>query len=99
MIRKFAIFKCGLTVVYINNGSGKSSYTRTKKKLCWSRNPGITLKNVFNPSVSQQQVDFTLKTIANIGFSWMKTIQLIPILVRPNHCGDIYSNNENLGNT
>jgi len=60
-----------LTVVYGNNGSGKSSYTRILKKLCWSRNPGITLKkNVFNPSVSQQQVDFTVEDNGtNVSFS------------------------------
>src|SRR5690606_24592967 len=45
----------GLTVIYGNNGSGKSSYSRILRKLCWSRNPSVTLKkNVFNPSTNQQ---------------------------------------------
>ena len=40
----------GLAVIYGNNGSGKSSYSRILKKLCWSRNPNVELKkNVFNP--------------------------------------------------
>lgn len=35
-----------LTVVYGNNGSGKSSYSRILKKLCWSRNSNIELKKM-----------------------------------------------------
>lgn len=51
----------GLNVVYGNNGSGKSSYSRILRKLCWSRNPSVMLrKNVFNPSTLPQQVDFLL---------------------------------------
>ena len=34
----------GLTVVYGGNGSGKSSYSRIVRKLCWSRNPSVILK-------------------------------------------------------
>ena len=33
----------GLTVIYGGNGSGKSSYSRILKKVCWSRNPSICL--------------------------------------------------------
>jgi hypothetical protein len=51
----------GLTVIYGNNGSGKSSYSRILKKLCWSRNSNIDLKKtVFTPSASQQKVDLTI---------------------------------------
>lgn len=91
----------GLTVVYGNNGSGKSSYSRILRKLCWSRNPSVTLKkNVFNPSASQQQVDFVVENNgSNVAFTWTENSPSNPILnlifVFDNDCGDIYINNEN----
>lgn len=91
----------GLTVVYGNNGSGKSSYSRILRKLCWSRNPGIALKkNVFNPSVSRQQVDFIVEDNgSNVSFTWTENSPSNPVLnsifVFDNDCGDIYINNEN----
>lgn len=91
----------GLTVVYGNNGSGKSSYSRILRKLCWSRNSSITLKkNVFNPSTSQQQVEFILEVNGtNVPFTWIENSPSNPILnsifVFDNECGHIYINNEN----
>lgn len=91
----------GLTVVYGNNGSGKSSYSRILRKLCWSRNPSVTLKkNVFNPSASQQQVDFVIENNgSNVPITWIENSPSNPILnsifVFDNDCGDIYINNEN----
>ncbi|MBG6111489.1 energy-coupling factor transporter ATP-binding protein EcfA2 [Flavobacterium sp. CG_23.5] len=91
----------GLSVIYGNNGSGKSSYSRILRKLCWSRSPNITLKkNVFNQSTNQQQVDFILEDNgSNINFTWTENSPSNPILnsifVFDNDCGDIYINNEN----
>jgi energy-coupling factor transporter ATP-binding protein EcfA2 len=91
----------GLNVVYGNNGSGKSSYSRILRKLCWSRNPSVTLKrNVFNPSTNQQQVDFVVESNgSNVSFAWTENSPSNPILnsifVFDNDCGDIYINNEN----
>ncbi|WP_026394969.1 AAA family ATPase [Acetobacterium malicum] len=91
----------GLTVVYGNNGSGKSSYSRILRKFCWSRNPDITLKkNVFNPSSSQQQVDFVIeRNGSNDSFTWTESSSrnsiLNSIFVFDNECGDVYINNEN----
>jgi len=91
----------GLTVVYGANGSGKSSYSRILRKLCWSRNPSVILKkNVFNPSTSQQQVDFVVENNGtNNSFTWTENSPSNPILnsifVFDNDCGDIYINNEN----
>lgn len=91
----------GLTVFYGNNGSGKSSYSRILRKLCWSRNPSITLKkNVFKPSTSRQQVEFILEDNGtNVPFTWTENSPSNPILnsifVFDNDCGHIYINNEN----
>ncbi len=91
----------GLTIVYGNNGSGKSSYSRILRKLCWSRNSSIILKkNVFNPSTSQQQVEFILEVNGtNVPFTWIENSPSNPILnsifVFDNECGHIYINNEN----
>lgn len=91
----------GLTVVYGNNGSGKSSYSRILKKLCWSRNSNIELKkNVFSPSTTQQKVDFAIDINGtNTSFQWLENSPshgaLSSIFVYDNDCGNVYVNNEN----
>lgn len=91
----------GLTVVYGNNGSGKSSYSRILKKLCWSRRPNVELKkNVFVPSSNQQQVDFLInENGSNINFRWIENSNthsaLTSIYVFDTDCGDVYVNSEN----
>jgi len=91
----------GLTVVYGNNGSGKSSYSRILKKLCWSRNSNVELKkNVFSPSASQQKVDFIIEVNGtSIPFQWLENSPthsaLSSIFVYDNDCGNVYVNNEN----
>ncbi len=91
----------GLTVVYGNNGSGKSSYSRILKKLCWSRNSNIELKkNVFTPSASQQKVDFIIEVNGtSIPFQWRENSPthsaLSSIFVYDNDCGNVYVNSEN----
>lgn len=91
----------GLTVVYGGNGSGKSSYSRILRKLCWSRNPSVILKkNVFNPSANPQQVEFVVEHNGiNNSFTWTENSPSNPILnsifVFDNDCGDIYINSEN----
>ncbi len=91
----------GLTVVYGSNGSGKSSYSRILRKLCWSRNPSVTLKkNVFNPSNSSQQVNFEVEINGiNVPITWTENSPNSPILnsifVFDSDCGNVYINNEN----
>ncbi len=91
----------GLTVVYGKNGSGKSSYSRILKKLCWSRHRDIELKkNVFTTSASVQQVEFILEENgANVNINWIENTPSNPLLnsifVYDNDCGDIYINKEN----
>ncbi|WLF84612.1 AAA family ATPase [Moraxella sp. ZY210820] len=93
----------GLTIVYGNNGSGKSSYVRILRKLCWSRNSSIELKNnIFNPSNNIQKVDLTLKhNNSDIQYNWVdgNTAHTHPLLnsifVFDSDCGNIYINDEN----
>jgi len=91
----------GLNVVYGANGSGKSSYSRILKKLCWSRNPSVSLKrNVFSPSADQQKVDFVVENNNTLNnFTWIENTLSNPVLssifVFDNDCADIYVNNEN----
>lgn len=91
----------GLTVIYGNNGSGKSSYSRILKKLCWSRNSNVELKkNVFTPSTTQQKVDFIIEENGtNTPFQWTENSPthsaLSSIFVYDNDCGNVYVNNEN----
>jgi energy-coupling factor transporter ATP-binding protein EcfA2 len=91
----------GLTVVYGNNGSGKSSYSRILKKLCWSRNSNVELKkNVFSPSASQQKVDFIIEVNGtSTPFQWLENspthAALSSIFIYDNDCGNVYVNNEN----
>lgn len=91
----------GLTVIYGNNGSGKSSYSRILKKLCWSRNSNIELmKNVFTPNATQQQVEFEIDINGiNTRFQWVENAPSHPALSSINvfdtNCGDIYINSEN----
>ena len=91
----------GMTVIYGNNGSGKSSYSRILKKLCWSRNSNVELKkNVFSPTSAQQKVDFILEVNGtNIPFQWMESSPthsaMSSIFVYDSECGNVYVNNEN----
>jgi energy-coupling factor transporter ATP-binding protein EcfA2 len=91
----------GLTIVYGNNGSGKSSYSRILKKLCWSRHSDITLKkNIFNRSASQQQVDIEISyNGSNTSFHWTENSPTTTLLKSINvfdvDCAEIYLNREN----
>jgi energy-coupling factor transporter ATP-binding protein EcfA2 len=91
----------GLTVIYGNNGSGKSSYSRIFKKLCWSRQSSVDLKkNVFIPSPLIQQIEFTINENGTTTiFNWIENNPSHPSLssinVFDSDCGNIYVNNEN----
>jgi energy-coupling factor transporter ATP-binding protein EcfA2 len=91
----------GLTVVYGNNGSGKSSYSKILKKFCWSRNRNFELKkNVFTLSTSQQQVDLVMEVNgSNTNYQWKEHLPphaaLNSIYVFDNDSADVYLNKEN----
>ncbi|MEE4213047.1 MAG: AAA family ATPase [Parvularcula sp.] len=56
---KFALD--GLTIIYGENGSGKSGYARAARRLCTSRNPIALQGNVFTEQAQRSKVTFTVK--------------------------------------
>ncbi len=47
--------KGNITIVYGNNGSGKSGYVRLLKHVCGARNPGTLYSNVYKPGSTKQK--------------------------------------------
>ena len=98
---KLTFSKDGLTLVYGNNGSGKSSYSRLLKKLCWSRDKNVVLKkNVYTGDMKNQTVELLFDCDGTeIPFSWHEGINVHPSLnsvyVFDSNCASIYINNEN----
>lgn len=98
---KLAFPTDGLTIIYGNNGSGKSSYARLLKKLCWSRHKNIELKkNVYTKDLSPQSVNIKFEDAGTTNtFMWNQgnaTHQsLNSIFLFDSSCADIYLNNEN----
>lgn len=91
----------GLTIIYGDNGSGKSGYSRILKKNCWSRDRNVTLrKNVFSENGAEpQEVQIRFKNTDEYNFLW-KESESIPhdlnsIYVFDSKCASIYVNNEN----
>lgn len=91
----------GLTVIYGNNGSGKSSYSRIFKKLCWSRAPNIELKtNIFRSDRTQQQVEIKIGFEGqDIDWIWNQSNEshslLKSIFVFDSECSEVYINKDN----
>ena len=53
--RKSLVFgKSNLSIIYGDNGSGKSGYVRILKHACGAKHPGILLGNVFGPPGQEQ---------------------------------------------
>ncbi len=91
----------GLSIVFGNNGSGKSSYGRVLKKICWSRDKEIEIKpNVYTKDSSEQSIQLTYSDGSSTReFVWKVNEKspegLNSIYVFDNKCVDIYVNNEN----
>lgn len=91
----------GLTIIYGNNGSGKSSYARLLKKLCWSRHKDIELKkNIFTNDPAEQSVKISYNHNDNvIPFHWNNNPSpndaLNTIYVFDSNCANVYLNSEN----
>lgn len=91
----------GLTVIYGENGSGKSGYARILKKTCWSRDKNISLKrNVYQPDDEEQEFRITyFASNQEYNFDWTDSVklpnELNSIYVFDSKCAFIYVNNEN----
>lgn len=100
-IENLEFSKDGLTIIYGSNGSGKSSYSRVLKKLCWCRDSGLELKtNVFNDNNDQQQIELKLSLEdQEIDWIWYQGNESNPLLnsiyIFDNECSDVYINKEN----
>lgn len=92
----------GLTVVYGNNGSGKSGYSKILKKLCWSRHKNVDLKtNVHTNDQTPQSVTirYSIGT-NNYSYNWSNSKpinqNLNTVFVFDTDCANIYLNSENV---
>jgi hypothetical protein len=67
---KFALD--GLTVIYGENGSGKSGYARAARRLCTARVPIVLQSNVFVDGGDAPSVTFALKTgdAEPVSYTW-----------------------------
>ena len=91
----------GLNIIYGDNGTGKSGFSRILKKTCWSRDRDITLKkDIFTINNVKQQV--TIKYSDNNNkyeFNWSndasipKELNLINVF--DIKCANLYINSEN----
>ncbi len=91
----------GLTIVYGKNGSGKSSFSRILKKLCWSRdNGGVLKKNVYTASTEVQSVSIKYtKGDVETNFVWQEgqttDENLNSVYIFDTKCAGIYLNQDN----
>lgn len=72
----------GVTIIYGENGSGKSGYARAARRLCTSRVPVVLQTNVFTQEDHSPSVTFTLKTGEEdpVTYTWIEGTEL------PNTC-------------
>ena len=87
----------GLTVVFGNNGSGKSGYARVIRSMVRTRHQADILPDVFDdaPTPQQGSVTFTVgeaKRVATVGSP--KDPDLSRVAFYDEHCGDTYLNAE-----
>lgn len=91
--------KRNLTVIYGNNGSGKSGYTRILKKVCGKANAIILRPNIFQPppAVKQCEIGYSIDGVDKIE-TWIANSDAIDALknvdVFDAHTGKIYLDNE-----
>lgn len=89
-----------LSIVYGQNGSGKSSYVKVLKHVCGAREPGNLMGNVFLNTVQKQECTITFNDgLEDRQISWSPehgTLQqLNAIQIYDTACANVYVNEEN----
>jgi len=89
-----------LTIVYGQNGSGKSGYVRILKHACGSKKTGKLLSNVFNNASTKQSCTFNITTeITTKDVEWTPELgvldELRAVELFDSDCANMYVNNEN----
>jgi len=89
-----------LTIIYGNNGSGKSGYVRILKHACGSRHLGELHKNVFCPPPAKQSCTITYNLDGTpVTHEWDAADGIIEHLrgvdIYDTHCGNVYVKDEN----
>lgn len=84
-----------ITVVYGNNGSGKSSYVRILKHVCGARNKGSLHPNAYDSTEVEQSCKLTYQSSeAEETLEWSTESGIAPELstidIFDTHCGDSY---------
>ncbi len=81
--QRLSFDKSGMTVIYGDNGSGKSGYARVLKKVCRARMPGdeAILRNIYGPGKGPQRavIDF-LASKQNQSETWEASETTTPLL-------------------
>ena len=90
----------GLTVIYGQNGAGKSGYTRLLKQVCGAKNPGQLHPNAFKDLPSSQSCRIEYKNDGNecvLNWDISKGINetLSAIELYDSECGSVYVIDEN----
>ena len=72
----------GITVVYGDNGAGKSGYARILKRACKARQPGEIARNAFDPNAPapSASIAFTSAGTVEPPVKWMNEPQPHPVL-------------------
>lgn len=89
-----------ITIVYGQNGSGKSGYVRILKHACGSRKPGKLLSNVFNKASTKQSCIFNITTeLTTKDIDWTPELgvqdELRNVELFDSDCANVYVNDEN----
>jgi len=92
--------KMNLSVVYGQNGSGKSGYVRILKHLCGARHPGKLHPNVYAAPPEKQTCSIVYEHDgASVTHEWENESGTVDDLrtvdIFDTHCGQVYVNGEN----
>lgn len=89
-----------ITIIYGQNGSGKSGYVRVLKHACGAKNPGKLLSNVFTGASTKQSCTFSISndsTTKDIEWNPMMGVhdELRAVELYDSECANLYVNDEN----